>query len=150
EPGDIATPRISPDGKTIALVRTDNDNADVWLMDVASKQMTRFTSDPGRESFPFWFPDNRRLLYDSRRGDEELLVERSADGSGSETVRLKNANASLIATAVSPDDTAIVVRIGGGGTNQAVVVRRSVDRPQALGGAFGAFQPLGQWVATVE
>src|SRR5262249_35016388 len=40
--------RLSPDAQTVALTRTVNGNADIWLADTARAVFRRLTSDAGR------------------------------------------------------------------------------------------------------
>src|ERR1700689_4148387 len=49
DPGVYRTLAISPDGKRVAVERTDpqTQNRDIWLLDAVSGATTRFTSDPG-------------------------------------------------------------------------------------------------------
>jgi dipeptidyl aminopeptidase/acylaminoacyl peptidase len=61
-------PQISPDGRTIAYVRRDNDImtdkaiSSIWLVDVASGS-ERPLMDGAGASTPRWSPDGRRLAY---------------------------------------------------------------------------------------
>src|SRR5437868_1794346 len=70
EPGLYRTLTISPDGKRIAVERSDpqTQNRDIWLFEVGSGKTTRFTSDPGWEAFPTWSPDGSRIIFTSNRG----------------------------------------------------------------------------------
>jgi serine/threonine-protein kinase len=56
-------PRLSPDGKRVALWRY-GDNSQVWLYEFARDTMTQLTVE--RRSFwPHWTPDGRRLVFSS-------------------------------------------------------------------------------------
>jgi Tol biopolymer transport system component len=73
-------PRLSPDGRRVALTRwTDiNFNAqDVWVVDLVQRTRTRLTFDT-TASWPVWTPDGRRIAY--RRSLAIYWVP--ADGSG--------------------------------------------------------------------
>jgi len=65
----------SPDGATIAIERRSDPlinssiTADIWLLDVSTKQMTPFVQQPGPDGSPIWSPDGRFLLYSSSGGD---------------------------------------------------------------------------------
>ncbi len=65
----------SPDGSKIAIERRSDPlinssvTGDVWLLDVASKQLTPFVQQPGPDGSPVWSPDGRFLLYSSSGGD---------------------------------------------------------------------------------
>jgi Tol biopolymer transport system component len=57
--------RLSPDGKTLALALYDRRTGtpDLWLIDLARRVSTRFTSEPGMEWIPVWSPDATRIAF---------------------------------------------------------------------------------------
>ena len=59
-------PRLSPDRRRLALDVRDQ-QADIWIWDVARETLTRFTFDPGLDAYPTWTPDGRRLIFTSNR-----------------------------------------------------------------------------------
>ena len=89
ESGNLDRPRISPDQKTVAFVRTEARNSDIWLLDIARNASTRFTSNPGADGYPVWSTDGNRILFLSTRQHERVLMERPANGVSSETILLK-------------------------------------------------------------
>jgi Tol biopolymer transport system component len=67
----LTSPRLSPDGKLVAVYRTVNANADVWVLDGSHK--TRITTDPLMDRFPIWSPDGRSLIFESNRSNLRQL-----------------------------------------------------------------------------
>ena len=61
-----AEPRISPDGKRIAVYCTDQ-SQDIWIVDVARRSLVRMTSEPSTEQAPVWM-DDERIVFSSDRG----------------------------------------------------------------------------------
>src|SRR5574341_1129436 len=65
----------SPDGARIAIERRSDPlinssvTADIWLVDVATKQLTPLVQQPGPDGSPVWSPDGRFLVYSSSGGD---------------------------------------------------------------------------------
>jgi len=49
-------PQLSLDSGRVAVSRTVEGNADVWLMDLAREAQTRFTFDPAIDTVPVWSP----------------------------------------------------------------------------------------------
>ena len=80
---EVATdPQISPDGKTIAYVRSSNDimtdkaRKTIWLIDVASGQQRPLLAGSGSYSSPRWSPDGSRLAYVAAEGGSAQLYVR--------------------------------------------------------------------------
>jgi serine/threonine-protein kinase len=58
-------PRLSPDGRRVALVRGTTSryvNRDIWVIDLAQHTRTRVTFDTTAAQ-PLWSPDSRQLAY---------------------------------------------------------------------------------------
>jgi len=90
-PANYIRPSLSPDGKRVAVDGSDSQgNRDVWLLDLASGNSTRFTFDPAQDLFPVWSPDGSRIVYGSDRGGPRNLYQRSAKGAGKEELLLKS------------------------------------------------------------
>ncbi|MGH7503444.1 MAG: protein kinase domain-containing protein [Longimicrobiales bacterium] len=82
EPGRYAHPRLSPDGKRLAIDITSGSTTDLWTFDVASGTPTRQTTSDNNDR-PEWTTDGTRLLYLSTRGGGNYSVwSQLADGSG--------------------------------------------------------------------
>jgi dipeptidyl aminopeptidase/acylaminoacyl peptidase len=58
-------PRWSPDGKTIAFVRTDNDKSQIWLLPMAGGEAYVFTKAEFGASRPRWSPDGKKIMFSS-------------------------------------------------------------------------------------
>jgi Tol biopolymer transport system component len=88
EAGLYRTLTISPDGKRIAVERADprTQDRDIWLVDVLTGAMTRFTSDPGWDAFPTWSPDGRHIIFTSNRNGVYDLYKKPTDGTANETL----------------------------------------------------------------
>jgi Tol biopolymer transport system component len=61
--GNALNPALSPDGRRVALNRSVEGNADIWLLDLERRVLSRFTSDPRPEIYPVWSPDGARIAY---------------------------------------------------------------------------------------
>ena len=82
DPGPLASPRISPDGLTIAFNRYDTGPNDVWLSE-PKRGAYRFTFGEDREN-PVWSPDGSHLAYSLLAGGGWSLVQKAASGVGNE------------------------------------------------------------------
>jgi Tol biopolymer transport system component len=79
EPAPYRNPRLSPDGKRVAVELVDaSGNRDIWILDVVRRVPMRFTFDPGRDAAPVWSSDGQKIVW---QGSTTMYVK-SADGKG--------------------------------------------------------------------
>jgi hypothetical protein len=83
QPRAFERPRISPNGRQVALTIRD-DNADVWVLTLDRGTLTRITQESGEDESAVWSPDGKRVTYSSSRGAFRLTFWKNADGSGTE------------------------------------------------------------------
>ena len=88
DPGDYTNPAISPDGRRVAVAMGPQGNRDIWILDVARGNSTRFTFDPARDDFPAWSPDGKTIAFSSSRGGQLDLYSGPADSPGQEKLLL--------------------------------------------------------------
>ena len=155
-----ASPALSPDGKTVALMRGSLAlrNIDIWLADVGRGILRRFTIDPLTDADPIWSPDGARVAFMSNRNGSFDLFEKPTDGSTEER-RVLASPERKVPTDWSPDGKSVLLTVSdaktgavgieawtpGGGTQTVPVVARSMFQVGA-----GQFSPDGRWVAYVS
>jgi Tol biopolymer transport system component len=86
EPDLYQSPRLSPDGRRIAVdVQDLNRNSSaIWLYDAGGGTGTRFTSGNSNDSLPVWSPSGDRIIFGSDRktkGARTDLWIKALDGS---------------------------------------------------------------------
>jgi dipeptidyl aminopeptidase/acylaminoacyl peptidase len=64
DPGLLSAPRISPDQKTLAFSRQNEENDDIWTFDLTRNTSTRFTLEWDNTS-PIWSSDGKSMVYAS-------------------------------------------------------------------------------------
>ena len=73
-PGDYSHPRLSHDGRRVALETLDPQPAttDIWVMELTRGTSSRFTFEPTDEVVPTWSPDDSRIAYSYQKPDRML------------------------------------------------------------------------------
>jgi serine/threonine-protein kinase len=140
-------PRISPDGKRVALDVRDQ-QLDIWTWDFTRETLTRVTFDPSRDEFPVWTPDGGRLIFHSYRDGPANLYSQSADGTGT-SERLTQSVTAAFPYSISPDGTRLMCLAGGDLTVLTLkgehVAQPLVQTPFTH--RNGEISPDGHWVA---
>jgi Tol biopolymer transport system component len=79
--GDYAHPRVSPDGRTVAVVRVNAQESDIWTYAVSGATEIRRLTFGGNDRFPVWSGDGKRIAFQSARDGVRAIFAQSADGS---------------------------------------------------------------------
>jgi len=148
-------PRLSPDGRRVAVTRLVQGNIDIWLLD--GTRSTRFTFDATNDIYPVWSPDGSRIAFRSARaatlGDIYL---KSSSGAGEETLLL---SADQFATphSWSADGRFLLYNDGSQQTRRDLWAVPMTGDPvpfPVLQTSFldqwGRFSPDGRWIAYVS
>ena len=149
-----AAPRLSPDGKRLAIVILSSQ--DIWVYDLERGTSTRLTLDGNGYAFPIWTRDGKHIVYSSHVQNGNALWWARADGSGS-PVRLVERDVRLAAFSFSPDGRTLAYFGAPGGIWTLPLDLSDPDRPKAGAperllseGSFPAFSPDGRWIAYVS
>jgi serine/threonine protein kinase len=133
-------PRISPDGRSLALIVA----RDLWRYDLDGRPPVKLTSDGALS--PVWSRDGQRIVYE---GGGTLRAV-AADGSGKpEDVAPKG---HFHPHSLTPDSREVVaVQLVEGGTAGSLVKialqSQSAPQPITRGGFSAALSPDGRWLA---
>ncbi len=79
-PGMTFAPRFSPDGQRVVMSLQQGPNANLFVMDLRSKQTTRLTDTPAIDTAPCYSPDGRQIVFESDRGGSQQLYVMPANG----------------------------------------------------------------------
>jgi serine/threonine-protein kinase len=74
-------PRVSPDGRLLAVESGDVTEASIWIKDLTSDAPSWRLTTGGHDRFPVWTSDSRRVTFQSGRGGDLDLYWQLADGS---------------------------------------------------------------------
>ncbi len=70
---DPESPDISPEGRRVAFAALQNGLGDIFVIDLATKEVTNVTKDEFADSAPTWSPDGRSIIYVARVSQNEKL-----------------------------------------------------------------------------
>jgi len=81
-PAEYHYPRVSPDGKRVAVSIGATAGGDLWVYDIARGTSLRLTTSPTESEYPLWTTDGQRLVFGRDFGSRRGLLTTIADGSG--------------------------------------------------------------------
>jgi TolB protein len=93
--GYVIDPAWSPNGQLLAFSwRRPNGNYDLYVMEIASRQLVELTRDVGRNERPSWAPDGRHLVFESTRTGTRQIWSMLADGTNGRQLTMQGQNES--------------------------------------------------------
>ena len=149
-PGNYRTPALSPDDKR--LVYMDVDGRDIWMLDMARRIPSKFTSTPAMEGSPVWSPDGTKIFYRSSQ-DGGGVFEKDANGVAPEQLSFKERVQGP--TQISPDGKLILYFVAPAGQSAQdiyVVPTTGEKKSKAIVQSPAhevepQFSPDGRWLA---
>jgi serine/threonine protein kinase len=157
EPGRYNSVALSPDGRRVAVSRTNpasTPNWDVWLLDAGRNTSTRLTYEQVRATSPIWSADGSSVIFDSIRGDAVNLYLKLASGAGDERLLLKSDFEYKFATSSSRDGRFLLYTVENPKTKSDLWVLSLKGDPKPIpflstefNERSGQFSPDGHWVA---
>jgi eukaryotic-like serine/threonine-protein kinase len=79
-PAPYEFPRISPDGKQVAVGTSDGREVNVWIYDLSRTSPLRQLTFGGKNRFPVWSPDGHHVAFQSDREGDSAIFWQKADG----------------------------------------------------------------------
>jgi Tol biopolymer transport system component len=154
-PAAYVMPRLSPDGKRLALTIADEALHNVWVYDLRRKSISRLTFDNEPQFLEVWSPDGQFLVF---RSGSSLAWIRS-DGSG-KVERQASSGLYPLPNAFSPDGKWLTMALNHPSTGWDIGLAPaseaggvlSVGTPRIFlphpGGQYAAsMSPDGRWIA---
>jgi serine/threonine protein kinase len=157
EPARYNSLALSPDGRRVAVSRTNPENSqnrDVWLLDIGRNTSTRLTSKQVRASFPVWSADGSSVIFGSILAGEVNLYLKLASGAGDERLLLKASDGYKYATSSSRDGRSLLYTVENPKTKSDLWVLPLQGEPKPIpflrtefNENSGQFSPDGHWIA---
>jgi serine/threonine-protein kinase len=150
----FAVPRISPDGKQVALAIGDDTGRRVSILDFETGALSRFTFEDEMSALPTWSPDGKWLIFQSGKvGSETGMVKQPIDRSRPQE-RLTSSTARQMPTSWSPDGQVVAFTESSrpGSWDIGILPLEGDGEPQFIisSGASECcpkFSPDGKWLA---
>jgi Tol biopolymer transport system component len=154
-PAPYGYPRISPDGKRVAVATLENEQTIVWVYDLNRSSAIRRLTLSGKDRFPIWSADGQWVVFQSTREGDAGIFRQRADGSG----RVERLTKAEPGTAHSPDSwspttDAFLYSITKSDTTTLWLHKldsktsEQIPGVQSVGNLVNAtFSPDGKWVA---
>jgi serine/threonine protein kinase len=81
----VANPKLSPDGRRVAVDQTDTDgrHVNIWIHELAGDAASRLGFGPWLEQVTVWSPDGKQVIYTANEKLFFSLYLKNSDGSGS-------------------------------------------------------------------
>ena len=156
-PGQYQHPRISPDGKWIALERQEGSATDIWLYEVSGETAERRLTEGGNNRYPVWSRDGAYLVFQSDREGERGVFRQRADGTGAaERLTMPGKGIEHIPEDWSPAEDRLAFSAVSG-TSVELWMWSLTDRTATRVGMLQStapfntvFSPDGRWIAYTE
>ena len=160
-PGPYSSPRLSPDGKSVAFQSTEAApltaaTSTVFVYDLSGDTAVRRLATGGKNFHPIWTPDSRSVTFASDREGAAGIYVQPADGS-SPPERLTTAEGSIEhwPDAWSPDGETLVYEVVSSGRNDTDLWMLSRAEPENTAvfvegmnhQHHAVFSPDGRWIA---
>ncbi len=161
EPALYFCPRLSPDGRKLAVAIADphnQANSEIWIYDLVRNSRSRltFSAATTRNSMPVWSPDGSQISFSSdRSGQSAQIYEKAVGGMDPERVIAPGESYRYPST-WSPDGRYLIgVQQSARGTEFLVLPMLGTQQPmEFLPGApalsrfsFPQISPDGRWLA---
>jgi Tol biopolymer transport system component len=143
-------PRISPDGRWLAV---GTDDGDIWLYDLAGGNAIRRLTLDAHNRFPAWTADSSRVTFQSEREGDAGMFWQRIDGGVAERLTRSEQGAAHVPESWSPDGKTLLFAVARDGVFSLHTYSRSNQQTAPFGGLdnvylpSSTFSPDGQWVA---
>ncbi len=149
--GNFRFPKLSPDGKQLAVSLIANNEEQVWIKELDQGPLPKLTFTGTVNFRPAWTPDEQSVAFSSNRGDNRDLYVRRADGSGQADL-LRDEERDIGEVTYSPDGAWLVYRLGTGSRRDLYARRVGADSAVVLVATeyeetSPAVSPDGRWLA---
>ncbi|MBI9047202.1 MAG: PD40 domain-containing protein [Anaerolineaceae bacterium] len=120
---DDISPRMSPDGTTLAFSSRMNGNWDIYLWNLLSDELTQLTNSKEYDAYPTWSPDGQWLAFETYIDNNIEIIIKSTSDQPSEYIRLTDHPGADFSPAWSPNGREIAFVSNRNGDNEIWVAQ---------------------------
>ena len=153
-PAPYVAPRVSPNGRFVAVTTDDVKEAAIWIYELAGTSAIQRLTFTGKNRHPIWSRDSVWVAYQSDREGDDAIFRQRADGTGAiERVTKAEKGTSHIPHAWSPRADVILFSVRAGERYALWNVDVRTGRMERWGEvesgiqAEAVYSPDGTWVA---
>jgi serine/threonine-protein kinase len=144
-------PRLSPDGRRVAVGIIAEGNSDIWIHDLERDTQTRLTFDVGGDLYPVWSHDGQFVYFTSNRAGKWSILRKRADGTGGEESML-DSDTEVDMYSASSDGRFLGFHVLADGADASILPLEGDRKPRSLFTAASpdgdpVFSPDSRWVA---
>jgi serine/threonine-protein kinase len=147
-------PRVSPDGRSVAVGTDDGKVANVWIYDLSGATAARQLTFGGRNKYPVWTADGKRVVFQSDREADLAIFWQLADGTGTaERLTKPDKDNAHIPESASPDGKTLSFDVRTSSEHTLWTLTLADKKVAAFGDvrssslSSSAFSPDGRWLA---
>ena len=107
EPQSFSNPRISPDGKLIAITIQNSVGSNIWVFDTVRETLTPVTFDVEFARVPLWKLDSKQVVFVLARNTALGVYSMAANGTG-ELERIASSNCTLYPRSWADNENVLV------------------------------------------
>ena len=148
-------PRVSRDGKRVAVGTSDERQAIVWVYDLNASSAIRRLTLSGKDRYPIWSADGQWIAFQSTREGDAGIFRQRADGSGAvERLTRADSGTAHIPDSWSPTRNVLLFSLTRNDTTTLWVysleskTSEQISDVRSIGNLVNAsFSPDGKWIA---
>ena len=152
--GSYSFPRVSPDGKRIAVETTDGKQAVISIYDLSGASSLRRLTFGGNNRLPIWSADGTRIAFQSDREGDHAIFWQPVDGGTAERLTRAEPGTSHVPESWAPRSDVLLYSSTKASESTlwsfSVRDRKAARFSDVTSRAFptdAAFSPDGRWVA---
>jgi serine/threonine-protein kinase len=153
-PGSYAYPRVSADGKRLALETSDGREVNISVYELSGASSVRRLTFGGNNRFPIWSADGQRVAFQSDRDGDPAVFWQPADGGTAERLTKPESGAAHVPESWSTNGDTLLFGVAKGSEvslwTLSVRDRKATRFDDVRSSTFptdAVFSPDGKWLA---